>query len=94
MLVAATALALLAVLRLARDRMLGPSEDSVVEETPIILGTTDLDRPMARRPVIEPRGLALLAGVLLTICLALGLYPDPLLEIISDVIRGITFIRI
>jgi hypothetical protein len=28
------------------------------------------------------------------LCLLIGLYPDPLLATITDVIRGLTFIRI
>ncbi|MFL5802402.1 MAG: proton-conducting transporter membrane subunit [Roseiflexaceae bacterium] len=94
LLLLATGLALLALLRLARDRLLGPDEDTPAEETPILLGTTDLDRPPARRLEREPRGLALLAGALLALCLAIGLYPDPLLATITDVIRGLTFIRV
>jgi formate hydrogenlyase subunit 3/multisubunit Na+/H+ antiporter MnhD subunit len=90
----ATGLALLALLRLARDRLLGPDEDVSEQETPILLGTTDLDRPHIRRLEREPRGLALLAGALLALCLAIGLYPDPLLATITDVIRGLTFIRV
>jgi formate hydrogenlyase subunit 3/multisubunit Na+/H+ antiporter MnhD subunit len=89
-----TGLALLALLRMARDRLLGPSEHMPEEETPILLGTTDLDRPFARRLEGEPRGLAFLASALLMLCLLIGLYPDPLLATITDVIRGLTFIRI
>ncbi len=81
-------MALLALLRLAHDRLLGPDEDTSAEETPILLGTTDLDRPHTRRLEREPRGLALLAGALLALCLAIGLYPDPLLATITDVVRG------
>ncbi len=90
----ATGLALLALLRLARDRLLGPDEDASAEGTPILLGTTDLDRPHTRRLEREPRGLALLAGALLALCLAIGLYPDPLLATITDVVRGLTFIGV
>jgi formate hydrogenlyase subunit 3/multisubunit Na+/H+ antiporter MnhD subunit len=89
----ATGLALLALLRVARDRLLGPDEDAPVEETPILLGTTELDRPAGRRLEREPPGMALLAGALLALCLAIGLYPGPLLATIADVIRGLTFIR-
>jgi formate hydrogenlyase subunit 3/multisubunit Na+/H+ antiporter MnhD subunit len=93
LLLLATGVALLALLRLARDRLLGPDEDAPAEETPILLGTTDLDRPVERRLDREPRGMALLAGALLALCLAIGLYPEPLLATINDVIRGLTFIR-
>jgi formate hydrogenlyase subunit 3/multisubunit Na+/H+ antiporter MnhD subunit len=94
LLLLATGLALLALLRLARDRLLGADEDMPAEETPILLGTTDLDRPAARRLEREPRGLALLTGALLMLCLAIGLYPDPLLATITDVIRSLTFIQV
>jgi formate hydrogenlyase subunit 3/multisubunit Na+/H+ antiporter MnhD subunit len=93
LLLLATGLALLAFLRLAHSRLLGPDEQAPVEESPILLGTTDLDRPAERRLDPEPRGLALLAGALLALCLAIGLYPDPLLATIADVIRGLTFTR-
>jgi formate hydrogenlyase subunit 3/multisubunit Na+/H+ antiporter MnhD subunit len=93
LLLLATGVALLALLRLARDRLLGSDEDAPAEETPILLGTTDLDRPVERRLEREPRGMALLAGALLALCLAIGLYPEPLLATINDVIRGLTFIR-
>jgi formate hydrogenlyase subunit 3/multisubunit Na+/H+ antiporter MnhD subunit len=89
----ATGLALLALLRIARDRLLGPDEDAPVEETPILLGATDLDRPAGRLLEREPPGMALLAGGLLVLCLAIGLYPGPLLTTIAEVIRGLTFIR-
>ena len=93
LLLVATGLALLALLRLARDRLLGPDEDTATEDAPILLGTTDLDRPTVRLLEREPRGLALLAGALLALCLAIGLYPGPLLATIADVIRGLTFLR-
>jgi formate hydrogenlyase subunit 3/multisubunit Na+/H+ antiporter MnhD subunit len=89
----ATGLALLALLRLARDRLLGPDVDAPAEATPILLGTTELDRPSERRLAREPRGLALLTGMLLALCVAIGLYPAPLLATIDEVIRGLTFIR-
>lgn len=89
----ATGLALLALARMAHDRLLGPSEDAPTEETPILLGATELDRSAERRLDPEPRGMALLVGALVAICLAIGLYPQPLLATIIEVIRGLTFIR-
>lgn len=88
-----TAIALIALVRLAYDRLLGPPEEVQVDETPILLGTTDLDRPAPRRLEPEPRGLAILIGVLLVLCLSIGLYPQPILTAIQDVIGGLTFIR-
>lgn len=92
-LVLATAFGLLALVRLAHERLLGPDDELPAEESPILLGTTDLDRPAARRLDPEPRGMALLAMLLLALCLAIGLYPQPVLATINEVIRGLTFIR-
>lgn len=88
----ATGLASLALLRMARDRLLGPGDELTVAE-PTMLGETELDRPAARRLEPEPRSTALLTVLLLVICLGIGLYPQPLLVTIEDVIRGLTFIR-
>ncbi|MBK9712064.1 MAG: hypothetical protein IPO81_12195 [Kouleothrix sp.] len=93
LLLLATALALLALIRLSRDRLLGPSEERPAEETPLLLGMTDLDRPADRRLEPEPRGMALLTAFLLAVCLGIGLYPQPLLGTINEVIRGLTFIQ-
>lgn len=93
LLLLSTGLALLALIRLARERLLGPSEEAPAEEVPILLGATDLDRPADRRLEPEPRGMALLAAMLLALCLAIGLYPQPLLTTINEVIRGLTFVR-
>jgi formate hydrogenlyase subunit 3/multisubunit Na+/H+ antiporter MnhD subunit len=92
LLLLATALALLALLRLARERLLGPAED-VADVFPLLLGGTDLDRPADRRLEPEPRGMAVLTLVLLAICLGIGLYPQPLLATINEAIRGLTFIQ-
>ena len=80
-------------MRLAHDRLLGPAEDLPAAESPILLGTSELDRPVERHLEPEPRGMALLTGALLALCLAIGLYPQPLLATINEVIRGLTFIR-
>ncbi len=93
LLLLATVLALLALVRLAHERLLGPSEDESVAESPILLGTTELDRPAERRLEPEPRGLAVLVSTLVALCLAVGLYPQPVLSTINDVIQGLTFIR-
>jgi formate hydrogenlyase subunit 3/multisubunit Na+/H+ antiporter MnhD subunit len=93
LLLIATALALLALLRLARERLFGPSEQDIVEESPILLGTTELDRQAERRLEPEPRGMAILVALLMALCLGIGLYPQPLLATINEVIRGLTFIQ-
>jgi formate hydrogenlyase subunit 3/multisubunit Na+/H+ antiporter MnhD subunit len=92
LLLLATALALLALLRLARERLLGPAED-VADISPLLLGGTDLDRPPERRLEPEPRSMALLTLVLLAICLGIGLYPQPLLATINEAVRELTFIQ-
>jgi formate hydrogenlyase subunit 3/multisubunit Na+/H+ antiporter MnhD subunit len=92
LLLLATALGLFALLRLARERLLGPAE-GLAEETPILLGATDLDRPADRRLDPEPRGMAMLTVLLLALCLGIGLYPQPLLATIDEAIRGLTFIQ-
>jgi formate hydrogenlyase subunit 3/multisubunit Na+/H+ antiporter MnhD subunit len=92
LLLLATALGLLALLRLARDRLLGPAEE-VAQETPILLGTTELDRPSDRRLEPEPRAVAVLIVLIVALCLGIGLYPQPLLATIDEVLRGLTFIQ-
>jgi len=93
LLLLATGVALLALVRLARDRLFGPSEERPAEESPILLGTTELDRPVDRRLEPEPRGMALLTALLLGVCLAVGIYPQPLLSVINEIIQGLTFIQ-
>jgi formate hydrogenlyase subunit 3/multisubunit Na+/H+ antiporter MnhD subunit len=93
LLLLSTGLALLALMRVARDRLLGPSDDQPIAETPLLVGATDLDRPAERRLEPEPRGMAIMVSVLLALCLGIGLYPQPLLATINEVIRGLTFVR-
>lgn len=93
LLLLATGIALLALLRLARDRLLGASDDQQIDESPLLVGETDLDRPAERRLAPEPRGMALMISVLLALCLGIGLYPQPLLATINEVIRGLTFVQ-
>jgi formate hydrogenlyase subunit 3/multisubunit Na+/H+ antiporter MnhD subunit len=88
-----TALTALALLRLARDRFLGPGDDTPSSE-PAMLGETELDRPAVRRLEPEPRSTALLAVLLLAVCLAIGLYPQPVLALLSHVVRGLTFVSV
>ena len=83
----------LLLIRLARERLFGPSEDQPVEAAPLLLGTTELDQPADRRLEPESRGMVLLTVVLLAVCLGIGLYPQPLLGTINEVMRGLTFIQ-
>jgi formate hydrogenlyase subunit 3/multisubunit Na+/H+ antiporter MnhD subunit len=93
LLIGATALALLALARLARDWLIGAPEDQPVPETPLVLGTTELDLPPQRHLAPEPFIAALVVLAFLGGSLAIGLYPQPLFETIADVIRGLTFVR-
>ncbi len=92
LLLLATALAGLALARLAATHLLGPSEDAPTVE-PALLGETELDRPAERRLPPEPRSTALLTLLLLAICLGIGVYPQPMLEIIGAATRGLAFLR-
>jgi formate hydrogenlyase subunit 3/multisubunit Na+/H+ antiporter MnhD subunit len=91
-LVVATALAGLALARLARDKLLGPGEHMPAPE-PLMLGEMEeFDRPPPRRLEPEAWSTALLAVVLLAVCLGVGLYPQPLITLISDAIRELVFV--
>ncbi|NTV63329.1 MAG: hypothetical protein HGA65_07300 [Oscillochloris sp.] len=91
-LIAGTLLAGLGLARVAAERLLGPGEETITPE-PLLLGETELDRPAVRRLDQEPRSAAALTLTLLLICLAIGLYPQPILAIIDEAIRGLAFIR-
>jgi len=91
-LVLATGLAGLGFARAAHAYLIGPSDEAPVVE-PLLLGETELDRPAQRRLEPEPLSAAVLALGLLLICLAIGLYPQPILATIDEAIRGLPFIR-
>jgi formate hydrogenlyase subunit 3/multisubunit Na+/H+ antiporter MnhD subunit len=93
LLIGATVLAGVALLRLAQERFLGPS-DQVPDAAPLLLGETELDRPATRRLAPEPRSTALLALLVVVASLAIGLYPQPVLTLINDVARGLTFVQV
>lgn len=93
LLLLSTVLALLALGKVAYERLLGPSEDEPVEESPLLLGEINLDQLAPRKLSPEPRGLAALVVVLVAACLVIGIYPQPVLATINDVIQGLTFIR-
>jgi formate hydrogenlyase subunit 3/multisubunit Na+/H+ antiporter MnhD subunit len=94
LLLLATSIAALAFTRLAREWLFGAPEDVAQEERIELLGQTELDRPAERRLEAEPRSMALLTIVLLALCLAIGLYPQPLLATIHEVVRGLSFVRV
>jgi formate hydrogenlyase subunit 3/multisubunit Na+/H+ antiporter MnhD subunit len=92
MLLLGTVLGTLALARFARARLLGPSENEPPELVEI-LGATELDLPQQRRLAPEPLLPAAIAVLLLAVSLAIGLFPQPLLGQIGEVIRSITFIK-
>ena len=94
MLFRSTLLALLALARIARDWLIGAPEDQPVAEAPVLLGATELDLPPQRRLASEPFNAAIVVLAHLGISLAIGLYPQPLIETIADVIRGLTFVGV
>lgn len=91
-LVLGTAFAGAGLARAAAATLLGPS-DELETPGPTMLGETELDRPAPRLLLPEPRSTAAVALVLLVICVAIGLYPQPLLATIDEAIRGLAFIR-
>lgn len=93
LLLLATVLAGVGMVRLAASRLLGPGEALPVEE-PAFYDETEMERLPRRRLEPEPRGMALLAVLLLSLGLVSGLYPQPLLETMSGAIRGLTFVRL
>lgn len=94
LLLISTGVAALALTRLARERLFGSPEDLSQDERIELLGQTELDRPSERRLEPEPRSMALLTICLLAICLAIGLFPQPLLASIHEVVRGLSFVRV
>jgi formate hydrogenlyase subunit 3/multisubunit Na+/H+ antiporter MnhD subunit len=93
LLLLSTACAGMALVRLAYRRFLGPAEE-VPTPPPLLHGETELDRPPERRLAPEPRSTAILTMTLLSVCLVIGLYPQPFLTTISEVIRGLTFVSL
>jgi formate hydrogenlyase subunit 3/multisubunit Na+/H+ antiporter MnhD subunit len=87
-----TVLGLLALLRFAQARLLGPSDDAPIEVGQL-LGATELDRPPRRRLAPEARIPASVALLVLAASLLIGLYPQPLLNNIDRVIQGLNFIK-
>ena len=90
-LVLASCLACAALIRAARAWLLGAPGELLADE-PVLLGETELDRPAQRRLDPEPRAAALLVTALLALCLAIGLAPQPLLALLAEVVRGLTFV--
>jgi formate hydrogenlyase subunit 3/multisubunit Na+/H+ antiporter MnhD subunit len=91
-LAAATLLIGLAIARLAGDRLLGPGEDDI-EQDPLMLGETEVDRPAPRKLEREPRVAAAVVIALLLLCLFIGLFPQALIDIIREATQSLSFIR-
>ncbi|HEU5087676.1 MAG TPA: hypothetical protein VFT99_09530, partial [Roseiflexaceae bacterium] len=85
--------ATLAVVRLARDRLFGPTEDIAGAERVALLGATDLDYPAERRLEREPRLLAFLTIGLLALSIAVCVQPQPLLATIDALVRDMPFLK-
>jgi formate hydrogenlyase subunit 3/multisubunit Na+/H+ antiporter MnhD subunit len=92
LLLLATALAGLALARLARDRLLGAGEHLPTPEPLMLDELEEFSRPPPRRLEPEAHSTALLAVLLLAVCLGLGLYPQPLLVVIRDAISALVFV--
>jgi formate hydrogenlyase subunit 3/multisubunit Na+/H+ antiporter MnhD subunit len=92
LLLLATLVAGIALARVASRHLLGPSEEIPVPE-PALFDDMEFDQLPARPLEPEPRGPALLSMLLLGVCLVVGLYPQPFLVMIDEVIRGLTFIK-
>jgi hypothetical protein len=42
----------------------------------------------------EPTGLVAVMFVLIGLSVVIGLYPQPLLSVVDDVVRGLTFVKV
>jgi formate hydrogenlyase subunit 3/multisubunit Na+/H+ antiporter MnhD subunit len=89
----ATGLATLALVRLARERLFGPTEDVAQGEREMLLGATELDYPAERRLQPEPRLLAVLTISLLACSVAVCVRPQPLLTTIDVLVRDMPFLK-
>ncbi|MCS6842625.1 MAG: hypothetical protein NZ699_02330 [Roseiflexus sp.] len=93
LLISSSVLAMLALARIARDWLISAPGDQPGSATPLLLGATELDLPSRRSLTPEPLIAAFVVLTFLGGILAIGLYPQPLLATIADVIRGLTFVR-
>lgn len=83
----------LALLRLARDWFLGAQDVAPNPNVPL-LTDTEFDQPTTAQLTREPRTLALVMALLVAMSLTIGLYPQPLLQLVDEVVRGLTFIQL
>ncbi len=89
----ATAFAGVAFARTAHDRLLGPGEEIPTPE-PVLLDDLEFEDIPERRLEREPRSTAILTLVLFVLCLTIGLYPQPFLRMINEVIQSLTFVHL
>ncbi len=89
----ATVIAVLALVRVASHWLLGPSSGSAAPQS-ALTEDSEMEQVAARRLAPEPRGTAILAILLLSVCLVMGLYPRPFLMLIEGVIQGLTFVSL
>jgi formate hydrogenlyase subunit 3/multisubunit Na+/H+ antiporter MnhD subunit len=83
-----------AMARLFHERLLGAAEELPTEEMPILLATQEIERQSDRRLLREPTGLVAVMFVLIGLSVVIGLYPQPLLSVVDDVVRGLTFVKV
>ena len=83
-----------AMARLFHERLLGAAEELPTEEMPILLATQEIERQSDRRLLREPTGLVAVMFALIGLSVIIGLYPQLLLSIVDDVVRGLTFVRV
>lgn len=99
LLLLATALAGLGLARICQQKLLGASATDAdllgTRQTALVF--QELLPPaesLAERNLkVEPTSTAVLILLLLVACLVIGLYPQPLLAMISDVIQSLTFVQ-
>lgn len=89
----ATMLAVLAFIHIVYTNLLGPSEHTP-SSIPDIFYETEFERPQERVLSPEPHGTAILVVLLLIVSLVVGLYPQPFLLTINDVVSGLTFVHL
>jgi formate hydrogenlyase subunit 3/multisubunit Na+/H+ antiporter MnhD subunit len=89
----ATVIAVLALVRVASHWLLGPSSGTDTPQS-ALTEDSEMEQVAARRLAPEPRGTAILAILLLSVCLVMGLYPRPFLVLIEGVIQGLTFVSL
>ncbi len=89
----ATMLAVLALIHIVYTNLLGPSEHSP-SSIPDIFYETEFERPSEHVLSPEPHSTAIVVVLLLIVSLVVGLYPQPFLLTMNDVVSGLTFVNL